>query len=434
MPAIAGTLRRLPAWRVGVLALMVLALNAAVGTAAGRADPAPQEWQPTGADLVRTLRPCPMAVSAPTPPVCWSMSEGPSAWMAQPPGSPYPWAQCTYYAGLMRPDIWDDRAPPMQDPLSNDWDAWTWVEHAQAEGLSVNGDPAPGDVMVYSRAAVGNATGHVAIVDAVGGTDPVTADLPVTVSEMNVDGLDDAAQGQGDTMTLLLARSQLVPGMIQFIHRPPAGYTPPAWPAGSADGSAAAPPAPSDPSFAVSLFGRTVETVSESTAPVQVTVTALSDGSVVKRLSAAANHGLVLTLPTGDYQVCVAQGASGMWGATGGCVTGAWPGLAVAPAIRLLALHRHGRRLTLEVALSGAGGSPVRAQVQMTVVRTARRGRRAVIAGRAVQRRGWHLHAGRQTLTVADPALTAVGPGVLDVSITVIGADGAPVRSSLRLG
>jgi hypothetical protein len=55
------------------------------------------------------------------------------------------------YVGLMRPDIYNDRAPPSVDPV-NDWDAWTWAGHAQAEGLSVDGNPAAGDVMVWSRA------------------------------------------------------------------------------------------------------------------------------------------------------------------------------------------------------------------------------------------------------------------------------------------
>jgi hypothetical protein len=333
----------------------------------------------------------------------------------------------------MRPDIWDDRAPPAQDPLSDDWDAWTWVEHAQAEGLSVDGDPRPGDVMVYSRAAVGNSTGHVAIVDAIGGTDPSTGDLLVTVSEMNVEGLDDASRGQGNTTTLLLARSELVPGMIQFVHRPPAGYAAPVWPAGSGDGSPTSPPPSSDPSFGVSLFGRTVETVSESTAPVQMTVTALPDGSVVKRLSVGANRGVALALPTGDYRVCVAQTATGEWGAAGDCVTGAWEGPPASPTVRLAGLHRRGRRVTLEVVMAGATGSAVSAQVQMTVVRTVRHGRRAVIAGRAMQRRTWRLHAGRQALTVADPALGEPGPGLLSVSVAVPGATRVLAQSSLRL-
>ena len=126
-----------------------------------------------------------MGVGAPAATVCWFVNEDTSAWMAPPAGSPYPWGQCTYYVGLMRPDIWNDRAPPSIDPVA-DWDAWTWAAHARAEGLAVDGDPRPGDVMVYSRQAAGDDTGHVAIVDAVGGTDPSSGGQQLTVSEMNV--------------------------------------------------------------------------------------------------------------------------------------------------------------------------------------------------------------------------------------------------------
>ena len=63
--------------------------------------------------------------------------------MAQPAGSPYGWGQCTYYVGLMRPDIWNDRAPPSVDPVT-DWDAWTWAGHAQAEGLPLTATLAQG--------------------------------------------------------------------------------------------------------------------------------------------------------------------------------------------------------------------------------------------------------------------------------------------------
>jgi hypothetical protein len=59
------------------------------------ADPAPQQWSPSTADLVRALRPCGTAVAAPTPPVCWAVGEDPAAWMALPGGSAQPWGQCT---------------------------------------------------------------------------------------------------------------------------------------------------------------------------------------------------------------------------------------------------------------------------------------------------------------------------------------------------
>jgi surface antigen len=189
------------------------------------------------ADLARAVRPCPSTVSAPAAPVCWSMTEDTSAWTAQPAGSRYGWGQCTYYVGLMRPDIFNDRARPSVDPVA-DWDAWSWAGHAQAEGLAVDGDPRPGDVMVWSRQAVGNDTGHVAIVDAVGGTDPATGDLELTISEMNLDGLDNASLGQGDTMVLELPRSELVPGMVQFIHRRGPGYGGPSDPSLGVGGAA----------------------------------------------------------------------------------------------------------------------------------------------------------------------------------------------------
>ena len=307
--------------RVAVLAL-VFVLNCAVGAAGARADAAPQQWLPTSGDLVRRLRPCTETVIAPTAPICWSVSEDMSAWMALPPGSPYPWGQCTYYAGLMRPDIWNDRAPLSIDP-SNNWDAWTWAAHAQAEGLTVDGNPEPGDVMVFSRQELGNATGHLAIVEAVDGTGGVGGNLLLTVSEMNVQGLDDPALGQGDTTTMLVPRSQLVPGMIQFIHQPSPGYVAPAWAGGNgaadADGS---PPSVADPSLAVGLFGDRLETVSESPAPERAVVTSAASGRRVATLRLTPNRVVALNLPGGTDRVCVTQPATGRWAAASGCATG----------------------------------------------------------------------------------------------------------------
>lgn len=439
-PAPAGIGYRLPVARIGVLVVLVLVLSATLGTAAGRAATAPEQWQPATPDLVRTLRSCPVGVSAPTPPVCWSITENASAWMAQPPSSPYPWGQCTYYAALMRSDIWNDRAPPSIDPL-NDWDAWTWVQHAQAEGLSVSGDPQPGDVMVYSRAAVGNNTGHVAIVDAVGGTDPATGDLEVIVSEMNVDGLDDASLGQGDTMTVLLPRSELVPGMIQFIHQPGAGYVAPAWPdASNAGGPGPAAPGgtPQNPSLGVGLFGDHVQTVSESPAPVQATVTALPAGTVVKRLSLAANRDVALQLPTGTYQVCVSQAATGQWAAAGDCISGSWQAPAVRATIRLGAIRATGKRLTLAVVLGPRaalnGDAALTARILVSIARPGRRGHRAITAA-ATYRVTSNLHAGRQV--VALPVqLSRVRHAVLSVTVAAVSADGAAMgsaRASVRV-
>jgi surface antigen len=298
-------------------------LSCAIGATDARADVAPQLWRPTTADLVRTLRPCPETVSAPAAPICWSVKEDLSAWMALPPGSPYPWGQCTYYAGLIRPDIWNDRAPPSVDPPDN-WNAWTWAAHAQAEGLSVDGNPRPGDVMVFSRSALGNGTGHLAIVEAAGRTNAARGDVLLTVSEMNVEGLDDPARGQGDTMSMLVPRSQLVPGMIQFIHQPAPGYAAPVWAGGTgaADVPATSSAATGDPSLAVGLFADRLETVSESPAPERAVVTSARTGRTVKTVALAANRVVTLHLPPGRYRVCVRQPATGLWQGASGCASG----------------------------------------------------------------------------------------------------------------
>jgi len=285
--------------RLGLFVLLALLASAGVGTSSSLANVAPQQWQPTPADIARTLRPCPVAGDAAVA-VCWRMTEDTSAWMAQPAGSPYGWGQCTYYVGVMRPDIWDHRAPPSVDPVT-DWDAWTWAGHAQAEGLAVDGSPRAGDVMVWSRRAVGNGTGHVAMVDAVGGNDPDTGELELTISEMNLDGMDNPSLGQGDTVLLEVPRAQLVPGMIQFIHRSASGYA-------------------TNPSFAVGVLSNHLATVTQSAAPLTATVTTPS-GAIVKTMRIAANRVTALGLPARNDTVCVSQPAAGGWSAASGCAS-----------------------------------------------------------------------------------------------------------------
>jgi surface antigen len=409
-PLASARFRPLRRLGLSLVAGLVLALTLMAGIA--RADAAPQSWLPTTGDLTRSLRPCPMAVDAVAPPVCWSVTEDPAAWMAIPAGSPYPWGQCTYYAGLIRPDIWNDRAPPSADPLSDNWDAWTWVEHAQAEGLSVDGNPQPGDVMVYSQAAVGNQTGHVAIVDAVG--PPSGAGVEVTISEMNVDGLDDAGLGQGDTLTLVVPRSQLAPGMIQFIHRPGRAYTAPAWPAGSAGGymaaAASAPPATGDPSLSVGLADDRLETVSESTSPVVATVTALPGGALVKQVTVAANRSVALGVPGGSYRVCVAQAPDGVWPAVGACTTGAWAVAQSAVRVQAGRVQQAGRRLMVALAVSVSGPASIPGVPGVTGVarlmerRMARIGDRWVVRSVVVGRVALRLHRGRQVVRIPLPA------------------------------
>ena len=410
--------------RIGLAVLLVLLCSASVGTAASVADVASQPWQPTIADVTRTTRPCSTDLGLTTAPVCWSVTEDTSAWMALPPDYPYPWGQCTYYVGVMRPDIFNDRAPPSVDPL-NDWDAWTWATHAQAEGLSVDGNPRAGDVIVYSRQAVDNSTGHVAMVDAVGGTDPSTGDLRITVSEMNFESLDDASRGQGDTTTVQLPRSDLVPGMIQFIHRPEPGYSAPAWPTGTGAPAGATPPwaTKRNPSLAVGVWRDHLATVSQSSAPATATV-ATADGRVVTRASVTPNRVVTLGLPTGTYRVCVAQSATAAWDAAYACATAGWQ----APVTATVALgrpHRSGRRLAVPVSLGprlplalAARGAPVVAEVRIGLQRTDGRGRARAAATRTVYTRPWRLRAGGQVLSLPLSA-SAVRHAVLHITVIV---------------
>lgn len=84
---------------------------------------------------------------------------------------------CTDWAEYKRPDIWYNQAA--NDPLGQDWDAWTWAEHAQAEGLSVGAVPQVGDIAVWQpNTAHSGPVGHVAYVESVG-------QGSITVSEMN---------------------------------------------------------------------------------------------------------------------------------------------------------------------------------------------------------------------------------------------------------
>jgi surface antigen len=427
--------------RLGLCVVLALLGSASVGTASSLADVAPQQWQPTSAGVARTVRPCPNFVSGPTAPVCWSMTEDTSAWMAQPAGSAYGWGQCTYYVGLMRPDIWDDRAPSSVDPQS-DWDAWTWAGHAQAEGLAVDGDPRPGDVMVWSRQAVGNDTGHVAMVDAVGGTDSTTGDLELTISEMNLDGLDSPSLGQGDTTVLELPRSELVPGMVQFIHQPGPGYVPPAWPSGSSPNATGAVPdataaagrwaTESDPSLGVGVWSNHVATVSQSPAPVTAAVTTAS-GAAVKTVSLTANRVADLGLPTGTYRVCVSQPATAGFNGVSGCATASWRAT-LNTTVSLGRPHRVGRRLSLPLVVGpalppGVAGTtaPLMAQVRIELRPTGRRGHGSAASTRTVYTRALSVRPGRQVLSLP-LTRAALSDALLHVTVAIRGT--TEVRAS----
>lgn len=121
------------------------------------------------------------------------------------------YGECVYWAIEKRPDIWNNRSA--NDSDQHDWDAWTWVGHAEAEGLSVNGIPRPGDVAVWSRALVDNATGHVAYVES------VSRNGSITVSEMN-----HYFGGEGDREVLPPKPAPVGWKGLVFIHLPASGY------------------------------------------------------------------------------------------------------------------------------------------------------------------------------------------------------------------
>jgi hypothetical protein len=127
-------------------------------------------------------------------------------------------------------------------------------------------------------------------------------------------------------VTLQLSRSELVPGMIQFIHEPAPGYVAPVWQAGTGDsppgGTAAS--ATGSPSLAVSVYGNQLGTVSQSTAPELAVVTSLANGRTMSTLHLTANRVVALRPPGGRYRVCVSQAATGRWAAADACATGSW--------------------------------------------------------------------------------------------------------------
>ena len=206
-------------------------------------------------------------------------------------------------------------------------------------------------------------------------------------------------------MTLELPRSELVPGMIQFIHRPEAGYTAPAWPDGSGTPAASAPSPDGqwaterDASLAVGLSNGHLATVSQSSAPVTAVVTA-SDGTVVKRLRVTPNGIVVLALPTGTYTACLSQTAAADWDAAGGCATASWRA-PVSATVSLGRPHRSGRRLAVPVSLGprrplslAAPGAGVVAEVRIRLQRSVGAARAGAASTRTVYTRAWRLRAG----------------------------------------
>jgi len=119
--------------------------------------------------------------------------------------------ECTDWADSRRPDIYYDQSASDANPT--DWDAWTWGEHAQAEGLAVDTTPQVGDIAVWPISS-GSPFGHVAYVESV---DQST----LTVSEMNAPG-DLTVEQTPDGYTYYestWALSDLSAASVVYIHQ-----------------------------------------------------------------------------------------------------------------------------------------------------------------------------------------------------------------------
>lgn len=98
---------------------------------------------------------------------------------------------CTDWGYYKRPDIYNDQSPT--DPLADNWDAWTWAEHARLEGLTVNETPEVGAIADWPISS-SSPFGHVAFVEAVSPEAP--GGETVSITEMN--------SGSGQTAYLLV--------------------------------------------------------------------------------------------------------------------------------------------------------------------------------------------------------------------------------------
>jgi surface antigen len=328
---------------VALACLIALTVAGLVAPARGLASDAP--FTPSPAGQVAVPRTCPSpTVAAYYTTTCWTVMPdhgNPLYWA----DGPYPWAQCTYWALEMRPDLWNNRSAT--DPNANDWTAYTWPAHAALEGLTVDHAPAAGAIIVWPQSA-DNATGHVVYVQSVT-VDPVTGDDLVTVQEMNDTTFDDPTQGQGDTMTMSMDAADLA--QTQIIHAPgnttgtvptgpalgrsagtPSGSssttrttgTTPASPAPPARATRASAPPRSTrdsqrPRLSVRLGRHGVSVSSRSPAALRATIFQVPSGKLLSR--ARLRPGFSLRLPAGRFQMCVSQSAGAGWASARACVT-----------------------------------------------------------------------------------------------------------------
>jgi surface antigen len=330
-------------------------------------------WTPSSAGLMTAARTCPSpAIAEYYDATCWTAQldqSSPLYWSQ----APYPWAQCTYWALEMRPDLWNNQSS--SDPNSDDWTAYTWPQHAALEGLTVDHAPAAGAIIVWPQSD-SNSTGHVAYVQSVG-VDPITGDDLVTLQEMNDTTFDDPSQGQGDTMTMSMDSGDLAG--VQFIH-PPTGNAPASSPTTTTTKTTAtttpsrttttsktttnpASPGPTTTiktttitptrnaptrttkhpavtagkrsrprlSLRITVHGLKISTLSP--APLQATVHRLPSGKVFAH--ARLHSGTGLKLPAGRYRVCVSQPTSGDWRSARVCVDGTASSSAHTPTARI---------------------------------------------------------------------------------------------------
>jgi surface antigen len=84
------------------------------------------------------------------------------------------YGECPYWAAEKYPVLILDAV--LSDPLRDNWDGSTWLEHAQLEGLTTSRTPAAGDLAVWA-AEPSDISGHVAYVEAVDGSGIIVSQM-----------------------------------------------------------------------------------------------------------------------------------------------------------------------------------------------------------------------------------------------------------------
>jgi len=296
-----------------LLAGAVLCVAGATMPALSMADTT-SPWAPEPAGLVQVARACPAPTIASFDQAsCWTVPLDQSNPLYSA-GDPYPWGQCTYWVLEMRPDLWNNRSA--SDPDPDDWAAYTWAAHGSLEGLTVDQVPAPQAVMVSPQTS-DDASGHVAYVQAVN-VDPSSGNDLITVQEFNNQTFDDPSQGQGDTMTLQMSPASLAG--VQFVHQPGYVATPapiptstPPTPTALPSRKVSVPGALRNPRLRLAITRDCLRARSDSPGRLTATIREVSLKKVIQRTHLRSGGRSQLHLPSGRYQFCVSQQASGRW-------------------------------------------------------------------------------------------------------------------------